>query len=140
MNKNGFTFIELLLVLIITSMLAMIGTKLSFTALHKQYEKQFFSTLTEDIRYIQNVSMSDIQADARIYFDNNLYKMTTNQSSNPAVIRNLPKGWKVNIATYRNIIFNSNGTLRHSGTIYIEAPHAQFKVVFPLGKGSYYVS
>lgn len=140
MTKNGFTFIELLLVLLITSILTLIGTNLSFATLHKQYEKQFFSTLTEDLRYIQNISISDEQADARIFFDSTFYKITTNQSSSPSLTKSLPKGWKINDGTFKNIIFNSNGTLRHSGTIHIRTPQADFKVVFPLGKGSYYVS
>ncbi len=140
MKKNGFTFIELLFVLLITSILTLIGVKISFTALHKQYENHFFSTLTEDLRYIQNVAVSDVRADARIFFESNLYKVTSNQLASPNYVRHLPKGWKIHERTYNNIILNSKGTLRHSGTIYIETPHDHFKVVFPLGKGSYYVS
>lgn len=140
MEKNGFTLIEILFVLTITSILTLIGGKLSFITLHKQYEQHFLNTLTDDIRYIQNLSISDIQTDARIYFEPTQYKVTSSQISSPDYTRTLPKGWEIKRRTFRTITFNSNGTLRNAGTIYIQTPYAEFKVVFPPGKGSYYVS
>lgn len=139
LNKNGFTFIELLLVLVITSILTSIGVKVSFITLEKQYEKQFFHVLTEDLRYIQNLAMSDAYTEARITFNPTSYRVTTNQS-HPNFDRKYPEGWKFEENVFNRIIFNSNGALRSSGTISLKSNKKQYKVVFPLGKGSYYVS
>src|SRR5699024_3307685 len=138
-KKNGFTFIELLLVLMITSIFTVIGGKISFSTLEKQYEKQFFHVLTEDLRYIQNLALSDAYTEARITFNPTSYRVTTNQS-HPNFDRKYPSGWTFEENAFNRIIFNSNGTLRSSGTVLLKSNSKQYKVVFPLGKGSYYVS
>lgn len=138
-KKNGFTFVELLLVLVITSIFTLIGVRISFNTLENQYEKQFFHMLTEDLRYIQNLAMSDAANEATLTFNTTYYRVTSNQSY-PNFERKYPDGWTFEENLFNRIVFNSNGTLRSSGTVYLKSSSKQYKVVFPLGKGSYYVS
>lgn len=139
MQKNGFTFIELLLVLSILSMLTFIVMHISFASLHKQYENYFFQTLTEDIRYIQNIALSDRKAHASILFNSSSYEIVIRQDARPSYVRKLPEGWEIK-TNLRSIAFTESGNISQAGTISINSPHNQFKVVFPLGKGSYYVT
>lgn len=139
LKTNGFTFIELLLVLMITSIFTVIGIKISFNILENQYEKQFFHILNEDLRYIQNLALSDAYTEARITFNPSSYRVTTNQSHSN-FDRKYPAGWIFEENAFNRITFNTNGTLRSSGTVFLKSSSKLYKVVFPLGKGSYYVS
>ncbi|MYL58265.1 prepilin-type N-terminal cleavage/methylation domain-containing protein, partial [Virgibacillus halodenitrificans] len=55
-NKNGFTLIEMLLVLSIVSILSLLSVTWSLSAISKQEREQFINTLENDTLYIQQVT------------------------------------------------------------------------------------
>lgn len=140
MKNDGYTLVELLIVLAIVSMVTLLGLRVSTASLHKQYENHFFTTLTQDVRYAQNMSMNDKTADVRIHFNPTSYRVVSGQQGFTSFTRDLPAGWRIRTSNFTIVSFTPSGSLKYSGTVYIESPHKQFKVVFPLGKGSYYVT
>lgn len=140
MRHDGFTLVELLLVLVIVSLFTLLGLRISTAALHKQYENHFFTTLTQDVRYAQNLSMNNKTADVRIHFNPISYRVVSEQKGFTSITRDLPNGWTIRTSNFTIVSFTATGSLKYSGTVYIDSPHHQFKVVFPLGKGSYYVT
>lgn len=139
-HETGFTFIEVLVVLAILSLFTLIGVRMSTAVLHQQYENHFFTTLTQDVRYIQNVAMANKTATVQIYFNPTSYRVFSSHERFISFTRPLPSGWRIATSTFSIVSFTSKGSLKYSGTIYIDTPHNQFNVVFPLGKGSYYVT
>lgn len=140
-EKNGFTLLELLIVLSIWSIITTLSVPILFNQLEKIEEEQFLETFKHDVLYIQYLSTSAIDRRIQIRVNNNNYEIIDGsiKKSSPIIKRYFPKDWEVDMRTIKRISFNENGTIRYAGTISIKTKRANYFVVFPPGKGRCYI-
>lgn len=140
-NRNGFSLLELLFVLVIVSILILVSVPFYFKSLEKQQEKQFIETLEFDMLYIQSMAMHIRKEDVakqmeNIFFGENDYRIHLRETGE-MIIRKYPKNFKVDVRVRSKISFNEKGTIRHPGNIQIKTKHSVYSVIFPLGKGRF---
>lgn len=136
MKEDGFTLIEMLMVLGIISTLVLLAFPLQFNVLKEQEEKQFLKTLASDVLYIQQRSTLTSGMN-RITFNENSYRITVD--GGPSMNRAYPKGLTIDTRTDRNITFNYNGNIKNPRTLYLVSSLNSYRMVFPFGKGRFYL-
>ncbi|MFJ7953429.1 competence type IV pilus minor pilin ComGD [Lysinibacillus sp. NPDC096418] len=136
-NEQGFTLIEMLLVLFIVMCLTGIVTKISMKVAEAKEIERFFTQLQLDIQYIQMYTMQQ-RAYVSMKFEapTNRYivkkDMYTIDYERP-----FPK--KVEFlsgrSTFVTIMYNEKGNVSRAGTLYFETPDGIKKVIITLGVG-----
>lgn len=137
-KHNGFTLLELLIVLSIWSLLVLLSVPILVKNLDEQEIQQFFKVFEHDVLYIQYVATTSANKEASIHFGNGYYTVR-NGSTNQSIRRDFPSNWKIDTRSIQYISFNNKGTIRQAGTIEVETNQSNYSVVFPLGKGRGYV-
>ncbi|WP_042223465.1 competence type IV pilus minor pilin ComGD [Oceanobacillus manasiensis] len=136
MKADGFTLIEMLVVLSMLGIMISLALPLQFKLLKEQEEIQFFSMLESDVMYIQQ--RSTLSADMnRITFNEESYRITSDEQ--PSIIRIYPEGLTINTRNERNITFNNNGNIKNPRTLYVNSSLNTYRMVFPFGKGRFYL-
>ncbi|ALX48073.1 competence type IV pilus minor pilin ComGD [Lentibacillus amyloliquefaciens] len=136
-HYDGFTLIEVQFVLAVLSVLILISTPLTFSALDKKTEETFIETLEMDLLYMQSLS-SNSKKRYKLHFDDPGF-YTVQQSKSILRKRAIPAGWQVDTRTLNTVAFNQFGTIREAGTFAIHTLSEQYNVICPLGKGRCYI-
>lgn len=137
-EKNGFTLIEMLIVLSLFSILLVFTVPTQFHSLNNQTEQRFIAQLEQDVLYIQNQAGLNDGKLYQINFYDEYYQIYDRR--NPLFTkRNYPESWKIIQAYSRNVRFTETGTLRQPRTIVIFSDTERIAIVFPFGKGRFYV-
>ena len=137
-NQKGFTLIEALISLIITSMIYLIFTP-SFIKLYDYIKlNQAISVLQSDLHYVREHNMLPLQNQTfslRIYHNQNYYVILQN-GSQIKIKRELPSGIKMpaNI-TLTDITFNALGHVGSGKTLVIQSEYFKKNLVFSIGTG-----
>lgn len=136
-RKNGFTLLEMLIVLTIWSVLVLLILPINFTHLEKQQEEYFFETLAFDILYAQNLSSTtkDI-VQINLYEDH--YTIWRGYRE-VLLTRYIPSGWVIKRKVSHVISFDDKGRIRKPGNFVIQTKSHEYAVVFPFGKGRYHI-
>lgn len=134
---KGFTFIELVFVLFIISLLTFLVIPGLFSTLKKQQTKQFFTTFDADILYIQNSALGTSQH-VRILFEDDYYVIRNNRTKE-AIKRYYPEHISRITKSNNRISFNDSGTIISPTSYRFEDETTTYKIVFPLGKGRHYI-
>src|SRR5690625_2676230 len=135
---NGFTLLEVLIVLGIWSVLILLSAPLHFSSLDKQQETQFLETLKFDVLYSQSLSIGSSYHATVIEFTESDYTIL-DRTSKTLIRRKAPSGSSIKYRNNRQISFNNHGSIRKPGTITLETKHDKYKIVFPLGKARCYI-
>src|SRR5690625_3068594 len=135
---NGFTLIEMLFSIIILGLLSFIVVPSIFKSIERQEIKQFFNVLESDIFYIQNQAIGTRKY-FRITFDENYYIVVDDSKNNNEIKRYYPKHFTQKIKIKNIITFTNDGTVSRSAKVLFTHRDTTYKLVFPLGKGRYYV-
>ncbi|AXI09454.1 DNA transport machinery protein [Oceanobacillus zhaokaii] len=137
-NFKGFTLLEMLMVLSIMSVMLLLIVPINNNNLEKVQSTKFIEQLEYDILMIQNLSTTaDDSFSIRFYND----RYSILQGMNPAfATRNYPPGFKIDRKNYDSIKFNKNGSIINPRTIDIIVGEKKYLLVFPLGKGRFYIS
>lgn len=140
-RKNGFTLIEMLFVLSICSIIITLSVPLIFSTLEKQEEKRFLETFEFDVLYMQNLSIGKTDGYLRIEFYEDNYSILNGTTDETLLVRNYPKHVTVTINTWamKSISFNKNGVIKFPGNVSIVINNTEYILVFPLGKGRFYI-
>lgn len=138
LKSDGFTLIEVLVVLSIWSVIILLLVPISSKQIEVQQEKRFFETFEFDILYMQRLSMMT-KEDVRLRFYKDRYHILKGHKDPTILVRDMPPNWKINMRDYISISFDENGRMRNPITIVITTTNASYNIVFPLGKGRYYV-
>jgi len=136
-HKNGFTLLEVLIVLIIWSTLILLIVPTNFKQIEKQQEQSFFETLAFDILYTQTLSTT-----TKDYIQINLYEdhYTIWRGYGEIILtRDIPSGWVIKPNLFLNISFDHRGRIRKAGSFIIQTKNREYAVVFPFGKGRHHV-
>lgn len=137
-KKNGFTLLEMLVVLSLWSVLILLSVPLNFANLEKQQDKQFLETFKFDVMYIQSLSIGSPHQATVIEFTESDYTVI-DRTGKILLKRKVPSGSTLKYRTNRQISFNNHGSIRKAGTITFESKHDNYKIVFPLGKARCYI-
>jgi len=137
-NNQGFTLLEVIFALTVLTIIISLSAPIIFSTLDKQTEKQFFELLFSDLLLIQTASHGKNNVRAYIDFDDFFYSVHISDDKNNKMTRPYPIGWKKDHRPYRRISFK-NGTIREPGTILIHSDNADYRIIFPLGKGRGYI-
>lgn len=137
-NKNGFTLIEMLFTLAILSILILLFVPSFNKTVQNQQVNQFLHVLQSDVLYMQNLSTGN-KSDIRMIFNENHYVVTNYLSNDIFIERQYPNDVTIQTRTINYVSFNDKGTIRYPGTIQIKSRHKNYRVIFPLGKGRFYI-
>jgi competence protein ComGD len=141
-RKNGFTLIEMLLVLMIVSALTVIVIPHIDGLSEAKEETYMIEQFTDDLLYAQQYAITHKTAVAVVFYHGQAqYRITEGYTLGRILIqRTLPNKWKIELATLQSpLTFLANGNVNKSGTIFIKNGTTTYKVVFLLGKGRFYV-
>lgn len=137
MERNGFTLIEMLLVLTVLSILISLALPAHSSSLTKQQENQFIEVLQNDVLLIQN--QASITSKERMYirFYDDHYLVLHGRNPSYAK-RDYPDGWSL-LTSNRILEFHLNGTVLSPRTFIMHSKKERIALVFPLGKGRFYI-
>src|SRR5699024_6971714 len=101
----------------------------------------FFAELKSDVDVVQS---HNLQKDNfyEIVFNKNNYKLTQNQSNEFILIKeqNYPDDATVERRNFNHINYKTNSTIKTPGRIiYKEGNNKHHELIFPLGKGGFYI-
>lgn len=133
-NSKGFTLIELLFVLVIVSTISIFVLPSMYETLTKQQRKHFFQMLENDVFLIQNYSLYS-NSNNRILVNKEDYIVRTDSDY---IFRKYPHDFRL-INNYNRIRFSVNGTVYDPTTYIFQDQNGLYKVVFPFGKGRFYI-
>ena len=136
MNKNGFTFLEMLIVLSIVALLMILTVPLQFNTLNNLKEEQFIEQLKLDVLLVQNQTSHHGVNQMSIRFHDHYYRVL--HGRNPTYAdRDYPAGWST--IAGQTIRFKETGTFLEPRRIPMYTPTDRIHFVFTLGKGRFYV-
>ncbi|UOY93993.1 type II secretion system GspH family protein [Ectobacillus sp. JY-23] len=138
--RQGFTFLETLLVLSIVSILLIV----SF-GLYPKYEarvlEHFLEQLQKDIMFMQQTAMSHNIRHRLHWFPSDSRYVITGEGTVAVLVRNYDTDIQVRFETLSlPLIYSANGNISRGGTMYVSYKKSIYKVVFQLGKGRFYYS
>ncbi|MCZ0754639.1 competence type IV pilus minor pilin ComGD [Anoxybacillus sp. J5B_2022] len=141
-RKNGFTLLELLIVLMIVSTLTIVAIPQIDRLKKAKEETHMLEQLTDDLLYAQAYALTHRQSVVVVFYNaQGRYRMTERYTLGRVLIdRSLPSPWKIELATLQNpLTFLANGNVNKSGTVLLKNGKTTYKLVFLLGKGRFYV-
>lgn len=137
--KNGFTLIEVLMVLSILSAALLLLTPMNDLFLEKQREKQFIREFSSDMLLLQSYSRTTLSKVRFIYSkEEGVYKI--NKGRDPLIERELPKGWRFKMLTYSEddaIQYAYSGSIKGGGHIVLKTRNNSYTFFFAPGKGRF---
>lgn len=137
-TERGFTLIETLFALSILSVILLLIPKHQVEQINKLENQHFLGTLEMDVLYVQNkrstqeISKSYI---LRFYPDN--YSILFNYSTE--IRREYPPLFSLDTPFPKDIEFSVGGVIKNPQSIFISFGEERYRIVFPFGKGRFYV-
>ncbi|HWL13407.1 MAG TPA: competence type IV pilus minor pilin ComGD [Ureibacillus sp.] len=135
-NKNGFTLIEMLLVLFIVLLISSIVFKVSMGISEKRDVTQFFNQLVFDLQEMQALA---IEKDQTIIFQlhtENKYKANVSGTDQVIVEKVYPKNIKFEaMSNLKRIIINPNGDVSNFGTARFYTPYGETNLITYIKEG-----
>ncbi len=137
-TQKGFTFIEVLLVLLVLVIVSLIISRISVKAFEKQAIEQFFKQVSLDIQQMQTLAMKEgVYTTIQFIDNNNTYKgFLHNEHNNPEFERTFPEGITLNYySNLKSIKFNKFGDVHDFGKIIFFTPEGHREVIVNIEKG-----
>ncbi|CQR46836.1 hypothetical protein BN1058_01112 [Paraliobacillus sp. PM-2] len=141
-KKNGFSLIELLIVLSILSVLLVIGGSIQLKTYDNYQFNQWYTLFENDIlRMQQDAMITKNNLYLLIKSSNNSYEIRKGAFGKPIIKRPIPDQWKVKLYSLdMPLSFSKHGTIRRPGRFQIISKYNKWEIIFPLGKGRCYVN
>jgi competence protein ComGD len=140
-NANGFTLIEMLLVLFIIMTIMTISYFHLRTSYEEKVIKQFLELFQEDIWLAQGYAISHSQSiELSIFNDQSYYDLRESGFRKLVYKRSFDHELQLRPLTITNPIkFLPNGNINQPGTMYVMYDQQTYKVVFQLGRGRFHI-
>ncbi|EIT84490.1 ComG operon protein 4 [Fictibacillus macauensis ZFHKF-1] len=138
---NGFTLIELMIVLAIGSTLLAVATIYFQKSYQTKEMRLFLEKLERDLYYTQRLAL---QSESPVYLQwrdtEHRYVIGSSQWTVYKEVK-MPSHVKVVASTLPStqVVYNSRGNISAAGTLLISSEHQRYKLVFLLGKGRFYL-
>ncbi|GGE73914.1 competence type IV pilus minor pilin ComGD [Priestia taiwanensis] len=138
-NNKGFTFVEMLLVLFIVSVVSSFVFVNISTAYDKRKIDHFMEQFYIDLLYTQEYAMSHY-VDMKVHLRDGHYEIRGSSYAGPTILkRTYDDGIQVDVMTMQNpIVFKPSGNIERAGSLFVGYKGSRFKVVFQLGRGRVY--
>ena len=138
-NQKGFTLLESLLVLSIVSIMSLVLITNIVPIHQKKVIESFLNQFEKDLMYTQQFALINGESVYLLINANQQqYDVKSIDRSTPILKRNYPSEIIIESSSLSNrIVYNSNGSIQKSGTIYIHYKKSTYKAIFYLGKGRF---
>lgn len=135
-NHNGFTLIEILLVLFIVLLTTSIVFQITVTISDKRLVDQFFQQLMLDIHEMQARAIENEEAIYIQFYNSNHYKALSVFSEEVLLERDFPPNIKLDIySNLKRFIINPTGEVSNFGTIRFDTPYGEKKLIIYIKEG-----
>ena len=138
-NQEGFTLIEILVVLSIVLILSHFYLSVQNRQPSEDTVDQFLETFENDLFYLQQYTMTK-QIMPQLYFDpsNHMYSIRHASFAQPLIERKYREDIQVKLNNFKNpLTFTSRGNLSNPGSVRIIFKDYRFKITFSFGKGQF---
>lgn len=141
-KESGFSFVEMLLVLTIISVISIIIFTLGNNGFQKREHNHFYDLLIRDILYIQSMSLKNKEKTVIEFSEkNSLYQAKYRDSNKLIFQREMPQKLKIlNNSTINRIGFNERGNASYVGKIIFDIDNNVKEVFVYLGAGRVYLN
>lgn len=136
-SERGFTLIELLFTLTVVAFIISLSVPFLIATFEKQKEKQFFTLLKQDILLLQNSTFRTSDYN-RIFFRIDHYQIIFDSNKYESIIRQYPQHTSL-MGNTTILNFKKDGTVIDPRTITLRSKYGNKDLVFPFGKGRFYV-
>ena len=139
MKQEGFTLLEMLLVLFAISVLSMV----TYYNVHSLYEKQkieqFLRQFSNDILYMQQLAINrQKHYTLRWYKDRHTYYIGELSENLTIIKREYDSDIQIDLNTFPNpMTYNPSGNINRGGTILLSYRSYKYEIVFQLGRGRF---
>jgi competence protein ComGD len=139
-GQQGFTLLELLIVLGAWAVLLLLSVPPVFAVLDDQREKQVLETLKSDVLYMQSLSINSPEERLILDIKQNSYSIREFSKHQPLLKRELPAGYTLDSRTAQGISFTKRGSIKKAGTASLKTKKSKYNIIFPLGKARCYIA
>ena len=139
MKQQGFTLLEMLLVLFAISILSMVP----YFNVHSLYEKQkieqFLKQFSNDILYMQQLAINrQKHYTLRWHKDRHMYYIGDSSTNLSIIKREYDSDIQLDLNTFQNpMTYNPSGNINRGGTILLSYRSYKYEIVFQLGRGRF---
>ena len=135
-NSNGFTLIEMLLVLFIVLLTSSIVFKITLTMTEKRVVNQFFQQVMLDIQEIQSLAIAINEPFNVQFYTNNHYKGYSIFSGEIIFERDFPKNITLEVTSnLKYFMVHPNGDVSNFGTIRFNTNFGQKNLIIYIKEG-----
>jgi competence protein ComGD len=140
-RNDGFTFIEMLLVLTAITVLMAVSFPSLNNVVKQKTEMYIITQLRNDLLYAQQYAMAHKTSVAVTFAENHPeYRITEIKSEKTILKRSISSEWKFQLTTLTMpLIFLENGNINKAGSLLLKRKDRSYKIVFLIGKGRFYV-
>ena len=140
-RNEGFTLIEMLLVLTAIGVLMAVSIPFLNSVAEQKTEMYIITQLRDDLLYAQQYAMAHNTSVAVMFAENRPeYHIAEMKSGKTILKRSLPGPWNFQLTTLTMpLIFLENGNINKAGSLLLKRKDRTYKIVFLLGKGRFYV-
>ncbi len=136
-NSRGFTLVETLLVLLITSLLMLPSMILLFPTMNHIEDKLFINQFKADIQYLQSYALAEKQSIyLQFYPQSGKYQAFINHQL-ILTKRSFPLGSSMVQTNFQKLTIYPNGSIQPFGTLYFKMHGILKKVTFYIGQGRF---
>ncbi len=139
MKQDGFTFIEMLLVLSIISIVSIV-TYFNVAPLYeKQKVEHFLKQFSQDILYMQQLSITRRNVHMLRWVPaKHMYSIWESGDARSLMIREYERDIHIHLNTFPNpMTYNAKGNINQGGTILLSYRARTYEIVFQLGRGRF---
>jgi competence protein ComGD len=141
-KESGFTFIEMLIVFTIISVMLMLSVPKMDRLVEKKQIDYFIEQFKNDLLYAQQYAMTHKSSVTIVFYHPQpVYRIMEGSVFGRILLhRSYSANLQIHPVTLQSpLIFSPNGNVNKSGTILITYGKQTYKIVFLLGKGRFYV-
>ena len=134
-KEDGYTLVEMLLVLMIVGILATGAMHFTVKKIEKNQLEQFFEQFQIDMHYLQSYAMAN-GVTVRIHFTQDGYGYFGIVGNTQKILtRSMPKGLSGNKDNTYHITYLPNGNVSEFGKVTFTTPNGWKKITVYIGKG-----
>ncbi|WP_102027039.1 competence type IV pilus minor pilin ComGD [Salirhabdus sp. Marseille-P4669] len=141
-KDNGFTILEILIVLSIFLILIGVSVPLQSNSLQKLEDEKFLQAFEEDILLMQSAAITNGSLMKLTFFPQNHYYEIREGGFNHLIKRrSYSSRIKIDLGTFTlPFSFYPSGTPNQPGSFTFTTDYSKYKITFPFGKGRFYVT
>lgn len=137
-KEDGFTLIEMLLVLAVTGILAIAAVH--FYVQKADYQTQsFFRQFQMDMHYLQSYAMANERSVWLNFVNNGTQYFAKDSMGERVLMRKMPDGYRYNTENKFRLNYLSNGNVIDFGSLTFYTPDGQKQLYVYIGKGRMYL-